>query len=130
MTASDCRKKRLSLYVTLLPAPQTPSTPSSFFTESRATIFIIRTCFPPILTGYVNLSAFPFLSGRYLNHALRAPLNEDGSGARELDVVRADPGLVIAKEFGPVTIGELSDKVVKHCSLGLWCVHVSLSGSA
>src|SRR6266516_7403543 len=57
MTASDCRKKRLSLYVTLLPAPQTPSTPSSFSTESRATIFIMRTCFPPILTGYVNLSA-------------------------------------------------------------------------
>src|SRR5213593_402190 len=34
--------------------------------------------------------------------------------ARQLNIIRADPGLVqVAKEFGPVLIGELSDKVVE-----------------
>src|SRR5437870_4773490 len=54
---------------------------------------------------------------------------EAAQQAHQFDIVRADPGLVqVPKEFGLVLIGEISDKGVKQCWLGLWCAHGSLSG--
>src|SRR3989442_1183850 len=54
---------------------------------------------------------------------------EGAQQARQLDVVRADPGLVqVSKEFGLMLIGEIRDKVLKQCLLGRWSVHGSFTG--
>src|SRR5438876_5332863 len=49
---------------------------------------------------------------------------EGAQQVRKLYIIRADPGLVqIAKEFGPVLIGEVSGEVLKQRLLGHWSVH-------
>src|SRR5207247_8273343 len=49
--------------------------------------------------------------------------------ARQLDIVRADPGLVqVSKEFGLMLIGEISGEVLKQCLLGPCSVHGSFTG--
>src|SRR5437762_3867469 len=53
---------------------------------------------------------------------------EGAQQARQLNIIRADPGLVqVAKEFGPVLIREVSGEVLKQRLLGHWSVHGSLS---
>src|SRR6266516_3867253 len=48
--------------------------------------------------------------------------------ARQLNIIRADPGLVqVAKEFCLMLIGEVSGEVLKQRLLGHWSVHGSLS---
>ena len=49
--------------------------------------------------------------------------------ARQLDIVRADPGLVqVAKEFGPMLIGEINEEILEQRLLDLCSLHVVLCG--
>src|SRR6266568_3533309 len=49
--------------------------------------------------------------------------------ARQLNIIRADPRLVqVAKEFGPVLIGEINEEILEQRLLDLCSLHVVLSG--
>src|SRR5207249_10005792 len=53
---------------------------------------------------------------------------EGAQQARQLNIIRADPGLVqVAKEFGPVLIRKISGNALKQRLLGHWSVHGSIS---
>src|SRR5438046_4578163 len=78
MTASDCRKKRFILL--LYPFTRSSNTLKTFHWIKGDNLYHAH-LFPSDPHRVCEFVSFPFLSARYLNHALRAPLNEDGSGA-------------------------------------------------
>jgi len=54
---------------------------------------------------------------------------EGAQQARQLNIIRADPGLVqVAKEFGPVLIGEINEEILEQRWLDLCSLHVVLCG--
>src|SRR5438034_4470201 len=49
--------------------------------------------------------------------------------ARQLNIIRADPGLVqVAKEFGPMLIREINEEILEQRLLDLCSLHVVICG--